>query len=146
MRAAYYFSGDSSIFPRCLSPFFLIDKLVCPLVNAHQMNVASRIVHQTPLSQKIRYQLLCHIVDYCHERHTEQHARESPQPAKYQNGKYHPEGTKPSRIAEDLRSDNIAVDLLENKDENEKVHSCSGFCNTTIRNDGIAPINGPKTE
>ena len=87
------------------------------------MNVASRIVHQTPLSQKIRYQLLCHIVDYCHERHTEQHARESPQPAKYQNGKYHPEGTKPSRIAEDLRSDNIAVDLLENKDENEKVHS-----------------------
>ena len=87
------------------------------------MNVASRIVHQTPLSQKIRYQLLRHIVDYCHERHAEQHARKSPQPAKYQNGKYHPEGTKAGRIAEDLRSDNIAVDLLENKDENEKVHS-----------------------
>ena len=58
-------------------------------------------------------------IDHDEHRHAQQHADEAEQAAAEQDGEHDPETVNAGGIAKDLRADDIAVDLLQDDDEND---------------------------
>ena len=62
------------------------------------------------------------------QRYADRHADKAEQAAEDQNGKHDPEARKAGRVAEDLRAEDIAVDLLKNDDEDNEVQRLKRTC------------------
>lgn len=71
-------------------------------------------------AQAKQHQLFYYVVDHGKQRHAYDHAHKTPQAAKQQNGKQHPEAGESGGVAQDLGSDHIAVQLLEDKDRTKQ--------------------------
>ena len=56
-------------------------------------------------------------------RYCDNHADETKESAKEENRKQYPETRKSCRIAQDLRSQNIAVKLLQKQNPDEEIHT-----------------------
>ena len=52
--------------------------------------------------------------------HADEHSGKPQELGEYEDGKHHPEGGKPGGIAEDLRAEDVAVELLEQEDKHQK--------------------------
>ena len=68
------------------------------------------------------------IVDHCKGGHTHEHSRESEQSTSQKDGENNPESGKPCTVAKDLRSNEIAVQLLQKKDKDNKIHTLQRIC------------------
>ena len=77
-------------------------------------------------AEAMEHQLLDDVVDDGKQRHAHDHAHEAPQPAKQQDGEEHPEAGKSGGVAQDLRADDVAVQLLEHQNEEHEPEGLDG--------------------
>ena len=59
-------------------------------------------------------------------RHPQEHAHDAEEAAAHQNGDDDPETAQPRGVAQDLRPDDVAVQLLEGQDEDDEVQRLDG--------------------
>ena len=71
-------------------------------------------------AQAVEDELPDDVIDDRKERNTDDHADEAPQTAEKQDGKQDPEAGKAGGVAEDLRADDVAVQLLQDQDEEDE--------------------------
>ena len=76
--------------------------------------------------QAVDDQLFDDVVDNGKQRHTHDHAHKAPQAAKQQNGEQYPEAGKTGGIAQNLGSDDVAVQLLQNQHEQHEPQRLDG--------------------
>ena len=76
--------------------------------------------------QAVDDQLFDDIVDNGEQRHTHDHAHKAPQAAEQQDGEQHPEAGKAGGVAQDLGSDDVAVQLLQNQHEQHEPQRLDG--------------------
>lgn len=88
-----------------------------PLVSA----VVVRVLGQTAVMQQMIDALGNDAVNDREQRYADRHADKAEQAAEDQNGEHDPEARKAGRVAEDLRAEDVAVDLLKNDDEDNEV-------------------------
>ena len=84
-----------------------------------------------PRGQILLFQVIAHISGYqpvydrkC--RHADDHSHKAKKPSKEQDGKQDPETGKSRGIPQDLRSQDIAVKLLQYQDEYKKIQALHG--------------------
>ena len=65
-------------------------------------------------------QLLHSVIDDPEQRHPNNHAEDAPQPAEQDDGKKHPEAGQACAVAQNFRADDVAVQLLQEENENDK--------------------------
>ena len=78
-------------------------------------------------AQAVDDQLFDHVVDDGKERHTNDHAHKAPQAAEQQDGEQHPEAGQTRGVAQDLGSDDVAVQLLQDQDEEDEPEGLDGI-------------------
>ena len=77
-------------------------------------------------AEAMEHQLLDDVVDDGKQRHAHDHAHEAPQTAEQQDGEQHPEAGKAGGVAQDLGSDDVAVQLLQNQHEQHEPQRLDG--------------------
>ena len=70
--------------------------------------------------QAVPHQAADRTVEHGEHRHAQNHTGKPKQSSKEQNGKQHPEGSQSGGITQDFGTQNVAVKLLQNEDENDK--------------------------
>lgn len=86
------------------------------------------------------------IVDKCHGRYAKEHTCKSKQSAANNDGNDNPERRKSGRVAQNLWSDDITIDLLQYDDKDKEVYSLGiGSVKKIMITVGKAPIYGPNT-
>ena len=88
--------------------------------------VDGHLVELAVAAQAVEDQLLDDVIDDGKQRHTHDHAHEAPQTAEQQDGEEHPEARKASGVAQDLRADDVAVQLLEHQNEEHEPEGLDG--------------------
>ena len=77
--------------------------------------------------QHFVYQGLDARIEYGEDRYTHNHAEDAEQTAEYGNREDNPEAGKPRGVTENLRTEDIAVELLENDNQDAEVERLSGI-------------------
>ncbi len=85
-----------------------------------QPYVILRIGRQRLLLQTLVHRLRRQLADHREGRHADDHAHRPQDPAEEKDRKQHPETGKPRGIPKDLRSQDIAVKLLDQKDQHQE--------------------------
>ena len=102
----------------CLLRF---NERVCLRVDALMPAIVVRIHGQTALFQQMIDLLGQHAVQHGKQRHADHHAREAHHAAEQQNGEHDPEARQSGGVAEDFRSEDIAVKLLQQQHKNDEI-------------------------
>ena len=76
--------------------------------------------------QAVDDQLFDDIVDNGKQRHTHDNAHKTPQTAEQQDGEEYPEARKAGGVAQNFRSDDVAVQLLQNQHEQHEPQRLDG--------------------
>ena len=83
--------------------------------------IVVRIHGQAALFQQMIDLLGQHAVQHGKQRHADHHAREAHHAAEQQNGEHDPEARQSGGVAEDFRSEDIAVKLLQQQHKNDEI-------------------------
>ena len=86
-------------------------------------NVVCSIRRETFFSKQMVAYALHEIKDDCPQRNRYDHTDEAEEATEQKDGEQYPETTESGRIAEDARAQDIAVELLQNEDENQEVQA-----------------------
>ena len=86
-------------------------------------SVGFRIGRHSFFMQAVSSKTADEIVDYSEGRYTDEHTYKTKHSAKEGYGEYHPECGQTGGIAEDLRANHVAVQLLQSEDEDGEVQS-----------------------
>ena len=89
------------------------------IVDIIQIHVFRGLCLEAAFFQSVIDQLLQAGIDHDEHRHAQQHADKAEQTAAEQDGKHDPEAVDTGGAAEDLRSDDVAVDLLQDEDKDD---------------------------
>lgn len=74
-------------------------------------------------------QLFHGVINDREQRHTDDHAKDAPQPAEQDDGKQHPEAGQACAVAQNLRPNDVAVQLLQRQNKNHEPERLDGAFN-----------------
>ena len=94
--------------------------------------------------QTVDHQFFEDVVDDSKQGHADDHAHKAPQTAEEQDGKQHPEAGKTGGIAQDLGSDDVAVQLLQHQNKQDEPQCLDGVLDEDEQCGGDGTDEGTK--